>query len=174
MAGYFFGGFGDLGGHTGGFEFGKDVDAPLVPGVSTPRLVEEGVDDCGGFRVGVHATGDADELGIIVLSSQSGGLYGPGQGAASALDFIGSDLFPVTGAAQHDPKRPGVVNHPLGGRNTKCWVIVVGIVGVGAAVDYFVSSRQQVVLDSVFEFKACMICTKVNSHKCSLTAGFYN
>ena len=76
-------------------------------------------------------------------------------GAAGALDFIGGDLFPIAGAAQHDPERPGVVDHPLGGRDTKCWVIVVGVIDVGATVDYFVSSRQQVVLDSVFEFKAC-------------------
>jgi len=109
--------------------------------------------------LGVHAATDADELGIVVLAGKAGGLCGPRQCAASTLDLIGGNLLAVAGAAQHDAQGAWVIDGALCRFDAKCRVIILGIVGMGAAVNDFVALLGEVFSDQVLGFETCVVCS---------------
>src|SRR5699024_11217238 len=59
-----------------------------------------GVDDLECLLGGVHASTEADQVRVVVFTCQAGGLHGPGQCAACALDLVRGDLLTVAGSTQ--------------------------------------------------------------------------
>ena len=85
-------------------------DAAHVALVAAEGLGDEGVDDFQPLAEVVHAPAQGYDVGIVVLPGQSGGLDGPGQGGAHAVDLIGGDLLAVAAAPQDNAETAGVVD----------------------------------------------------------------
>ena len=49
-----------------------------------------------------HSFADGDDIGVVVQPAQPRGFDIPAQGAADALDAIGSDGFAIAGTAEHN------------------------------------------------------------------------
>src|SRR5699024_9387357 len=92
----------------------EDVDATLVALRLAPLLCDEGVDDGQRLLLGVHATTQADQLGIVVLAGELRGLHGPGQCAACARHLVRGDLLAVAGTTQDDAQGALVSDDPAG------------------------------------------------------------
>ena len=155
---------GQGGGDAGLLVLGEDVDAALVALFLAPRLGDEGVDDGQRLLFGVHAAAEADELGVVVLAGQAGGLRGPGQGAARTLDLVRRDLLTIAGTAEDDAERARVVDGAGGGLDAEGRVVVLGVVGVGASVDHLVPGGLQVLGDGVLGLEAGVVRPQVDAH----------
>ena len=90
---------------------------------------------------GVHAAADADHLRVVVLAGQRRGLDAPRQRAAHAGHLVRGDLLAVARAADHDAEAVRVGDGLLRGRDAERRVVVLGVVGVGPAVDRLVAGR---------------------------------
>ena len=131
-------GLGQLWGDTGALVLRQDVDAALVAFRTGPFLIQEGVYDFQCLLLGVHAATNADELGIVVLAGKAGGLGGPGQCTPGSLDLIGCNLLAIAGAAKHNAQGTRIIDGALCRFDAKGRVVILGIVGMGAAVNDFV------------------------------------
>ena len=120
---------------------GEDVDAALVARRLRPRGGQERVDEGQCLVDGVHPAADADQLGVVVLAGQRRRLDAPRQGAARAGHLVGGDLLAVAGAADDDAEAVRVGDGPLRRRDAERRVVVLGVVGEGAAVDRLVAAR---------------------------------
>lgn len=143
---------------AGALEFGEDVDAALVAFGLAPGLLKESVDDAERLLRRVHPAAQADELCIVVLPGQARGFRRPREGAPGTLDLIGSDLLAIARTTKHNTQGTWIGNHPRGRLDAERRVVVVGVVGVRAAVHYLHSLALQVVGDGVFSLETGMIC----------------
>lgn len=94
-------------GLVGAFVFGQYVDTTLVAWGFRPRRGHEGVDDGQRLGHGVHATADADQLGVVVLARQLRRFHAPGQRTAGAGDLVGGDLLAVARPPSTMPRLSG-------------------------------------------------------------------
>ena len=135
----------------------EDIDTPLVAFGFRPRGGQERVDETQRFLCRVHASADADHLSIVVLAGQRCGLHAPRQRAADSGHLVGSDLLAIAGAADHDAEAVRV-GQCLGRRgDAERRVVVLGVVGVRAAVDRLVTTGFQVLDDGLLEFVSGMV-----------------
>ena len=88
---------------------------------------------------GVHAAADAHHLRVVVLAGQRRGLGAPRQSAAHAGHLVRGDLLAVARAADHDAEALGIGDGLHRGGDAERRVVVLGVVGVGAAVDRLVT-----------------------------------
>ena len=112
---------------------------------------------------------DADQLGVVVLAGQRRGLHAPRQRAPGAGHLVGRDLFAVAGSADDDAEALGVCDGPLGRRDAEGRVVVLGVVGEGAAVDRLVAAGLEVLDDGLLEFVSGMVRAEVDAHGGHLT-----
>ena len=124
-----------------------------------PLLLEEGIHDGQRFFFRVHAAADADQLSVVVLASQAGGFWGPGQCATRALYLVGCNLLTVAGAAEHDAQGTGIVDGTQCRLNAKSWVIILSVVNVCATIDDVVALLLQVFNDDVLHLEPCVVCS---------------
>lgn len=82
-------------GFAGALVLGEDVDATLVARLLRPSGGEEGVDDGQRLLLRVHPATDADQLSVVVLTRQLGGLDAPREGATRTGNLVGGDLLAV-------------------------------------------------------------------------------
>src|SRR5690606_6897991 len=161
---------GSVGGHLGGLAgllvFGEDVDATLVARLLRPRGGEERVDDGQRLLGGVHAAADADELGIVVLAGQLGGLDAPGEGTSGAGHLVGGDLLAVAGTAEDQAEAARIGDGAASGLDAEGRVVVLGVVFQRAAVHDIVARLLEMSLDVVLQFETGMVGTKVYAHGC--------
>ncbi len=129
-----------------------------------PCRRQECVDDPKRLLDGVHAPADADQLSVVVLARQRGGLGAPGQGAAGTRNLVGRDLFAVAGTTEHDAKAARIADGALRRGDAEGGVVIVGVVAVGAAVDRLVSGLLQVVDDGLLEFESGVVAAEVDAH----------
>src|SRR2546423_637199 len=133
------------------------VDATDVPLLVGESRRDEGLDELRRLVLRVHARADADDVRVVVLAAQAGGFLAPGQGGADAVDFVGGDRLAVAGAADDDAQGVGVGGHLAGGQHHVGRVVVLGVVGVGAAVDGFVPGGGQPGGEMVLQFVAGVV-----------------
>ncbi len=150
---------------AGGLVGREHVDPAGVARLVGVRGGQEGGDEVGRLLLGVHAGADGDNVGVVVLAAEGGGLLAPGEGAADALDLVGGDLLAVAGAADDDAERVGVGGGPLGRPQAERRVVVGGVVDVGAAVHRVVAVGLQPVDEVVLEFVAGMVGAEVHAHE---------
>jgi hypothetical protein len=112
----------------------------------------------------VHARAHGDDVGVVVLAAEGGGLLAPGEGGAYALDLVGGDLLAVAGTADDDAEGVGVGGGAFGGAEAEGRVVVLGVVDVGAAVDGVVTRRLQPLDEVVLQFEAGMVGAEVHAH----------
>lgn len=137
----------------------KNIDAALVALSSGPLLVKEGVDNSERLFLRVHTAANADELCIVVLASQAGGLWGPRQSATSALYLVRCNLLTVARAAKDNAEGAWVVDSTQSCLDTKCWVVILSVINVCATIDNVVALLLQVFGDDILRLETCMVCS---------------
>ena len=133
--------------------------------VSAERCGEEGINDRQARSQVMHAPAQGDDVGVVVLAGQLGGLNGPGQGRAHPVDLVGGDLLPVAASPEHDAEASGVSHHGLAAGQAECGVVVVGVVGVGPVVDDVMALLPQMLDHGALEVKAGMVGGDMDAHR---------
>ena len=103
-------------------------------------------------------------LRVVVLTGQRRRLDAPRQRAAGAGHLVRRDLLTVARAADHDAEAFGIGDGPLGGGDAERRVVVLGVVGVGTAVDGLVAAGLQVLDDRLLEFVSGVVGAEVDAH----------
>ena len=134
----------------------------LVP---AEGLGEEGVNNGQPPAQIVHAPTQGDDVGVVVLPGESGGLDRPGQGRAHPVDLVGGDLLAVTASPEHDAEASGVGHHGLSAGQAERGVVVTRVVGVGSVVDDVVALLPQVLDHSALELEAGMVGGDMDAHR---------
>ncbi len=146
------------------FVLGQDVDTTLVPFGFRPLRIQERVDDLQRLGHRVHPAADPDQLGVVVLTGQRRGLHAPRQRTARAGHLVRGDLLAVARAAEHDAETLVVADGLQRGRDAERRIVVLGVVGVGAAVDGLVPVLLEVLDDLLLEFEARVVRAQVDAH----------
>src|SRR6185312_16226205 len=113
---------------------------------------------------GVHATADADQLGVVVFTGQGRRFDAPGQRAAGAGDLVSGDLLAVARPAQHDAQAVRVGHGACRGGDTEGGVVVFGVVAEGTAIDRLVPGFIEVVGDLLLELESGVVRAEVDAH----------
>src|SRR5690606_41483091 len=87
---------------AGALVVGQLADPAHVPLVGVRLGGQERLHDGGRLLDAVHAGAEADDLSVVVLAGQTGGLDAPRQARANALDLVGRDLLAVARATDYD------------------------------------------------------------------------
>ncbi|BBY30852.1 hypothetical protein GCM10023114_28650 [Mycolicibacterium sediminis] len=88
----------------------------------------------------------------------------PPERAADTGHLVGRDLLTVARAADDDAEAAGVRDRPRGGGDAERRVVVLGVVGEGAAVDGVVAAGPEVLDDCLLEFESGVVGTEVDAH----------
>src|SRR5690606_38972855 len=110
------------------------VDAALVALRTGERLGDEGLAE--GDRVvrGVLACAQGDDVGVVVLSRQVGGVEVPHERRAHSAHLVRRDLLAVAGPAEDDPQAPRLGDDGLPRGEAAGRVVVLGVVLVSPVV----------------------------------------
>ncbi len=152
---------------------GADLpDAAYVPLVTTKRLRDEYVHQVKAVIQLVLAETDRDDVGVVVLTSQAGGVLVPHEGGAHAFNLVGGDLLTVAGSADHYAQATGIGNHTLTALDAEGRVVVQSVVLVGAVVDDLMPSGTEAVGQGVLELESCVVCGNVDAHGLIVPYGY--
>lgn len=113
----------------------ENLDTTLVTVDARPRFRDESVDNIEDLRLGVHPAANADQLSVVVLTGELGGLHRPRQRTAGTDNLVRRNLLTVPRSAEDDAEGPLVVDGLAGSFDTEGWVVVLRIKGVGTTVD---------------------------------------
>lgn len=144
---------------AGALVLGEDVDPSLMTFFAGPSRGDESIHDRQGLFSAVHTAADADQLSVVVLPGQLGGLHAPGECTPGTGNLVRSDLLAVATAAEDNAQTPLVCDGAAGGLHAERRVIVDGVVFVRPAVDHLVPTGRQVFRDLAFEFEPGMVAT---------------
>jgi len=144
---------------------GELGDAAHVTLVSAEGLAEEGINDCQARSQVVHAPAQSDDVGIVVLASQPGGLDRPGQGCAYPVNLVGGDLLPVAAPPENNAEASGVGHHGLSTGQAESGIVVIWVVGVGSVVDDVVPLLPQMLDHGALELEAGVVGGDMDAHR---------
>lgn len=156
---------------AGGLVRGEHLDPAGVTFLTRVRGTEEDLDELRRLLEGVHPPADRHDVGVVVLTAESGGLLAPGERGTHALDLVGGDLLAVARAADHDAEAALVRGRPLRGTQAERRVVVLGVVDVGTAVHGLVAMGLEPLDEVVLEFEAGMVRAEVHAHGSSVACG---
>jgi len=143
---------------------GELGDATRVTLVPAEGLGEEGIDDRQARPQIMHATAQGDDVGVVVLPGESGGLNRPGQCRSHPVDLVGGDLLSVAAAPENNAKTPGVGHDGLPTVQAEGGVVVIRVVGVGSMVDDGVPLFPQVLDHGALELESSVVGGDMDAH----------
>jgi hypothetical protein len=135
-----------------------------VARVAAEGLGQERLDQAERGRLVVHPRTDADQVGVVVLTGQLGGLDAVGQGAAGAADLVGRDLLAVARAPDHHAQAARVGDGRLGGGEAERRVVVDGVVRCRPVVDGLVPEVGETAPQRLLQLEAGVVRTEMDAH----------
>src|SRR5205807_6508054 len=112
----------------------------------------------------VHASAQADHVGVVVFARQPRGVVAERQRATDAADLVGCHRFTVAAAAEDDAEAAGLGGHAYRRRDHECRIVVFRVVRMGAAVDRIVALRGQMVDEPLLQLEAGVVRTQIDAH----------
>ena len=169
------GGVGDAGARlregrevAGLLEVGDLGQSPGVPGLAGERGRDEDLRELDRVLGRVHPGAEAEHVRVVVLTGELGGLRRPGEGGADARHLVGGDLLAVARTADHDPEAARIADDTLGGAQHVHRIVVVRVVGGGAAVHGLVAGLAEPGDQGRLELEASVIRSQIYAHRVSL------
>ena len=143
---------------------GELGDATHVALIAAEGLGEKSIDDRQARPQIVHATAQRDDVGVVVLAGEPGGLDRRGQGGSHPVNLVGGDLLPVATTPENNAQAPGVGHDGLPAGQTEGRVVIIRIVGVGSVVDDVVPLLPQVLDHGALELVTGVVGGDMDAH----------